>query len=251
VEFSIGNSPNVALHEIVPLDSGGTATFVTSNLLLGDHSVVVSYPNSAPFAGSVGTITQNVGKVLTTVALSTSRPTTAWGQSVTFTAMLSSQLAQGAVDFFIDGKIAVHGVVNNNGIATMTSSTLAVGKHTVVAKYSGSALNTPAASAPLTQTVALATSRVGLTSSLNPSTLGSAVTFMAVVTAVGPGVGTPTGNVQFLVDGSLYGVAPLVHGRAGLITSRLTRGRHTVTAKYMGNPRTFLASSASVTQRVV
>jgi hypothetical protein len=253
VEFAIDNSPDAAVTELVPLDSNGVATLETSNLLVGAHSVVVTYPNSAPFGGSVGNLTQNVGRVNTTLALTRSRAGTAWGQSVTFTATLSSQSAQGAIDFIIDGKLAVHGLVDATGVARMTSSTLGVGKHTVVAKYAGTPLNTPATSTPLTHTVTMATTRVTLTSNRNPSTyLLTKVTFTAVVRVVAPGVGTPTGNVQFWLDtNTLLGVAPLVHGKAGLATSSLLIGRHTVTAKYMGNKRTFLPSSASVTQRVL
>jgi FtsP/CotA-like multicopper oxidase with cupredoxin domain len=251
VEFTIANSPNVAVHEIVPLDSNGVATLQTSNLLVGSHTVTVTYPNAAPFAASTGQLTQVVNKVPTTVSLSSSRSSSVWGQMVTLTARMSTDLAQGTVDFVLDGRVITRAVLGTAGMATVSSSTFAVGTHTVVAKYGGSALYAASTSAPLTLTVSPARSRLTVTSSSTTSTFRSAVTFTAVVTAVAPGVGTPTGNVQFFVDGVSSALAPLRQGRAGFKTSTLARGRHTVTAKYVGNPRTFLASTGSLAQRVV
>jgi hypothetical protein len=250
VVFTIGNSPQAALTATVPLDDTGVATFTTSNLLVGAHTVKVSYPNAAPFAGSVGTLGQTVTRATSSVSLTSSRASSVWGQSMTFTATLTPDVAQGSIDFMVDGKLVVRAVIGNTGVATLTTSTLAVGAHTVVAKYSGSAVLAPSSSTTLKHTVAQARSKVVLTSNIARPAVGASITFTAVVSAVAPGVGTPTGNVQFLVDGKLYGAAPLVHGRAGLITKSIPAGNHTVTAKYVGNPKTFLTSSASITQRV-
>jgi autotransporter-associated beta strand protein len=47
----------------------------------------------------------------------------------------------------------------------------------------------------------VAASQVAVSSSVNPSVYGQAVTFTAQVTAVAPGSGTPSGSVTFVVDG--------------------------------------------------
>jgi hypothetical protein len=88
-------------------------------------------------------------------------------------------------------------------------------------------------------------------SSLNPSVYGQSVTFTASVTAVSPGSGTPTGTVQFLVDGSNFGApVPLTSGLAtGGSLSTLTAGTHIITAAYSGDG-TFSASTGSFTQTV-
>ena len=73
-------------------------------------------------------------------------------------------------------------------------------------------------------------------SSLNPSKYGQTVSFTANVTAAAPGAGTPTGTVQFAIDGSAFGSpVTLVSGSAtsGSI-STLAEGTHTVTAVYSG-----------------
>src|SRR5205814_733253 len=72
-----------------------------------------------------------------------------------------------------------------------------------------------------------------VSSSLNPSTYGQAVTFTATVTS---GVGTPTGTVQFAIDGSNVGPPVTLDGtgKATFSTATLTvaGSPHAVTAVY-------------------
>jgi hypothetical protein len=88
-----------------------------------------------------------------------------------------------------------------------------------------------------------------LTSSANPSVFGQSVTFTATV--AGPqGSATPTGSVQFSIDGKDVGGAVTLDGndQATYTTSALavTNGtNHTVTASYAGDD-SFLASSGSL-----
>ncbi len=85
----------------------------------------------------------------------------------------------------------------------------------------------------LTVTNSLTTGNV--TSSANPSPTGSNVTFTATLAAVAPGVGTPTGTVNFRIDGSIAGSGTLSGGVATYSTSSLTHGTHTVVAEYAGD----------------
>lgn len=63
-----------------------------------------------------------------------------------------------------------------------------------------------------------------------------AVTFTATVIAAVPGFGSPTGSVQFAVDGVNVGARiPLVSGAASFTTSTLALGGHAVTASYSGD----------------
>ena len=73
-------------------------------------------------------------------------------------------------------------------------------------------------------------------SNANPSTYGQPVTFTANVS--GPsGAGTPTGTVQFQVDGMNFGSpVPLSGGSAvSSATSSLSVGNHSVSAAYSGD----------------
>jgi len=74
-----------------------------------------------------------------------------------------------------------------------------------------------------------------LASSANPALPGANVTFTMTVAAVAPGVGTPTGTVNFRIDGSVAGPGTLSGGVATYTTSALSHGTHTVVAEYAGS----------------
>lgn len=75
-----------------------------------------------------------------------------------------------------------------------------------------------------------------VTSAPSPSGLGEPVTFSVTVTAVAPATGTPTGTVQFVVDGSDYGSpVSLTGGSASVTDSALAVGSHAITAVYLGD----------------
>jgi hypothetical protein len=85
-------------------------------------------------------------------------------------------------------------------------------------------------------TLTAGNSALAVASSANPSPTGSNVTFTATLSAVSPAVGTPTGAVQFKVDGSAFGSpATLTGGVASLTTSALSHGYHTIAACYPGD----------------
>jgi hypothetical protein len=87
------------------------------------------------------------------------------------------------------------------------------------------------------------TSTTTLSSSLNPSVFGQAVTFTATVSTTGPG--TPTGTVTFTIDGTAQTPVPLSGGQATFATSTLAVGTHSVAAAYSGD-NTFSGSSGSL-----
>jgi len=87
-------------------------------------------------------------------------------------------------------------------------------------------------SAPVPIGIEVPVPGVSVGSSLNPSAYGQAVSFTATVTGV-----SPTGTVQFNIDGSAFGTpATLASGSATSGTiSTLTAATHTVTAVYSGD----------------
>ena len=68
-------------------------------------------------------------------------------------------------------------------------------------------------------------------------TLGEAVTFTATITSSAAATGTPTGTIQFFIDGAAFGDPLALEG--GRVTSdadsALVLGSHTVTATYSSN----------------
>jgi virginiamycin B lyase len=99
------------------------------------------------------------------------------------------------------------------------------------------------------QLVLRTASNTTVTSSTSPSILGQSVTFTATV-SVQVGSGTPTGTVQFGIDGVDFGSPlTLANGSASISTATLTAGPHTIAAVYSGDS-SFLPSNGSLTQSV-
>jgi len=147
---------------------------------------------------------------------------------------------------FMDGVVSLGtSALNASGVATFSTSTLAVGTHSITAQYSGDSTHTGSTSAPLSQTVNKATTTITLTSNDNPSKTGQSVTFTATVSPT-----TATGTVQFFDGPSSLGTVALSSGRASLTTSTLIAGKHSITAVYSGNASLASSTSAVLAQNV-
>src|SRR5262249_48908682 len=100
---------------------------------------------------------------------------------------------------------------------------------------------------------AVKTTTTRLTASTNPSTVGQAVSFTAIV-APTSGAGTPTGTVTFSIDGTAQPPVnlPAVSDRAEatFTTSILAEGSHTISAAYSGDATFGPATSNTVSQVV-
>ena len=189
------------------------------------------------------------GPATSTGVVSSLNPST-FGQSVTFTATVSGGTSPtGTVQFF-DGAAPLGAPVALAGsTAALTTSTLAVGTHPITATYSGDVDDTPSTSAPVSQVVNAAAPGVtatALVSSLNPSTVGQAVTFTATVS----GGTSPTGNVQFREGATVLATVPLAGATAAFTTSALSVGVHAITADYAGDVDDAPSTSAPVNQVV-
>jgi hypothetical protein len=114
-----------------------------------------------------------------------------------------------------------------------------VGSHAVSAAFSNDPnFNGSNGSLATPQSVDQASTTTTVGSSTNPSAFGTSVTFTATVAVVAPGSGTPSGNVQFEIDGTNVGsqVALDAAGKATYQTSALTvpGSPHAVKAYYLG-----------------
>jgi hypothetical protein len=159
---------------------------------------------------------------------------------------------------FMDGgsSLGAPQALNASGQAALSTSTLNAGTHSITASYSGDTnfnrTGTGASTAsPLSQVVNSANTSVAVSSSLNPSIFGQPVTFTATVTnASGTGV-TPTGSVQFVVDGSSFG-GPVALNASGVATSASISNRtvngspHTIAANYTNSDGNFNNSNGSL-----
>jgi hypothetical protein len=103
-----------------------------------------------------------------------------------------------------------------------------------------------------TGTVGTISTTTNLVSSLNPSSYGQTVIFTVTVVATS-GTATPTGTVQFSVDGSAVGTAITLSGGSGTgTTSTLASGTHSIGAAYTPSTGSaFIASNATPLSQVV
>lgn len=227
--------------------SSGQATYSTSVLTPGSHSITAVYSGDAGNQASTSSaLSQQVNQATSSTSLNSSLNPSTLGQSVTITATVTGSSPTGTVQFKDGGTNLGAPVTLAGGTATLSTSALALGGHSITAVYSGDTNNLTSTSAPLTQQVNLVTSSTALVSSLNPSTIGQSVTFTATVTG-----SSPTGTVQFK-DGATNLGSPvaLAGGTATLATSALSSGSHTITAVYGGDSNNATSTSAPLTQQV-
>jgi MYXO-CTERM domain-containing protein len=231
------------------LNGSGDATFTTSALAVGSHSLTAAFSGGCVPASTSSVFTQVVDKAGTMTALASSVNPTIIGGSTTFTATVSAT-APGAgtrtgIVTFRDGA-AVIGTssVDGAGVATFATSGLGSGSHTIAADYSGDGNFTASTAPAVTQVVNQDGATVAVSSAPNPSTYGSAATFTAAVTSAGTG-GTPTGNVTFKDGTTALGtVAVDGAGVATFSTAALLGGTHTINVDYAGDANHSAASGS-------
>ncbi len=227
--------------------ASGSTTLSTSSLPAGSNSITASYQGSSSFAPSTSAaLTQVVNGAATTTSLVSSLNPSNSGQSVTFTAAVSSSSGTptGTVIFY-DSSTAIGSATLASGSAAISTSSLAAGSHSITAAYQGSGGFAPSTSAVLTQVVNSTTiaTTTSLATSKNPGIYQQPVTFTATVTAAS---GTPTGTVVFYEDTKhAMGSATLVNGIASFTISSLKRDKYAITAAYLGSGN-FLPSTSGV-----
>ena len=187
---------------------------------------------------------------LTTTTLISSLNPSTFGQPVTFSATVAANgggTPTGTVTFS-DGNSTLGAVVLSGGQAALTTSSLGAGSHSIVASYGGDTGDLASTSAPLMQSVRLASTTTSVTSSLNPATVGQTITFAATVASQYQG--TATGSVTFKSGATSLGAATLVNGQASLNVTFSTPGSRYITATYVGDASNSGSKSLSLQQLV-
>jgi len=121
------------------LNTSGVANLVIPTLTTGSHSITAGYGGDTNFTASTsGIVTQVVTRSATGTALTSSVNPSASGQSVTFTATVrpargGSGTPTGTVAFRDGSTVLGRSTLDGSGSATFTTSTLAVGSHSITA----------------------------------------------------------------------------------------------------------------------
>jgi hypothetical protein len=252
VTFTVDGAPQTP----VTLNSG-SASLSLATLTSGTHTVTATYSGDAAYTASTSnSLSQTVLSALpaTVTSLTSLVNPTVSGQSTTFNVTVKpatgSGTPTGTITFTIDGA-AQAPVTLASGKAALRISTLTAGTHTVTATYSGDTELRGQHVERADANRGAGPTTVTLTSSLNPSDSGQTVAFTAVVLAVLPGTGTPTGTITFTIDGVAQAPVALGSGKSVTIkTSTLTVGAHTITAAYSGDANYTASTSGTLTQTV-
>ncbi len=243
------------------LDSSGRAQFQIAVLVPAPHTVFAVYVGDGNDTGSTSApVTQVVQPADTAVGLTAAATTVASGQLVDFTVSLAA-VAPGALivvpsgtvtlyDTF-NGSTTVLGSLDASGSLTAALPLNGPGTHVITAAYGGDGNFNGSISPPLAVMVMPSGAAISVSSSAPSSVCGQAVTFTASVAPAGMSALTPTGTIQFLVDGSPFGApVPLAGGVATSPSlATLPAGPHAVTAFYSGDAH-FAPGDAFLTQQV-
>jgi hypothetical protein len=232
----------------IAVDSAGNA-YVT-----GDTTSRV-FPTKNPLqpanGGSSDAFVAKIDVRATTTTTLTSSPNpSTYGQAVTFTAALTSSIGappDGETVTFMKGTAVLGTGTLSGGSATFTTSALPAGTNAVKAVYGGDANLAASTSNTVKQVVVKYPTTTALSSSLNPSNYGQAVTLTATVTSAGP---TPTGTVTFKNGSTSLGSATLVAGVAKVTKSTLPAGTLSITATYNGDTANNKSTSPTLSQIV-
>ena len=140
--------------------------------------------------------------VATTTTVTSTPSATNYGESVTFTATITySGSATGTVQFYDGaGTLGSPRPVSTNA-ATLMTTALTAGSHTITAVYSGDTGAAGSTSPDFPYTVGRQATKTTTTSGHNPSLVGDSVTFTATVTPSAGSQPIEAGSVQFF-DGS-------------------------------------------------
>jgi hypothetical protein len=170
-----------------------TASLTSSNLPVGTDTVIVNYNGTQNFAPATSTINEVILPLaVSTMTLTSSVNPSVVGQSVTFTATLAlpgvGPAPTGTITFLDGTSVLGTAALSAVGVATLTTSALALGSHTITANYPGDLNNSPT-SASLIQVVnAAIPSGFTLTVTPTPISVGVGLSGSLIVTI------TPTGG---------------------------------------------------------
>lgn len=235
------------------LNLSGMAGFSTSKMGVGAHSITAAYGGNGNFLASTSSaLTQTVNQAGSTTTLASSKNPSSFHLSITLTATVKSSTSgtpSGTVTFK-DGTVTLGpGTLNSSGVATLKTTALSVGSHSLTAVYGGNANFRGSTSTAFTQIVNKTSTTAKLVSSKNPSTFGQSVTLTATISSTTSG--TPTGVVT-LKDSmtTLATVALDSSGKAALVISTLSKGSHSITAVYGGDGNFTGITSAVLKQKV-
>lgn len=250
IQFRIDNQPFVDQALV-----NGSATWTISKLpptLFTEHYIEAIYSGSEIYESSRDIWSLWVYPAKTTASITSWPNPSLLSQPVKVTVNISSispakAIPNGSVDFQVDGISTAIVDLSAEGKASFSTSEISVGKHEITAIYRGNE-NFIETHTELIQKIEKANTTIVLNSSENPSMFGQTIVFTAKVVSE---IGTPTGLVQFTINGINYGNPIFINekGEAINTVSNLASGNYGIGAYYLGEDR-FNPSTIFFTQHI-
>ena len=233
----------------VALNSSAVATYSTSALTGGAHSITATYGGDAAkdIQGSTSTALIQDVQTAASITVASSQNPSNYGGPVTITATVTSTgtvAATGTVNFLDGGvKIGTGTLAGSPAAATFTTSALNVATHIITATFAGDANNAATSSAPLSQVVNQTQTAATVIASPSPGVAGSSVVITATVKPIA-GASVPTGMVTFTSATTTLGNAALGAGGVATINPMLAPGQYQIVASYAGDSNSGASASA-------
>ena len=244
----------------VPLNSIGVATLTTTAITsLGSNSIMATYNGDTNYSGVSSSATVSVGIYnVTSTTLSVATGTYYVGSSIPLTATVTP-VRSASVSFY-DGTIYLGSATSDptTGIATLFTSALTAGSHTLKAIFAGTASSVTSSG---TTTLSVLQNLTALY--LETSNTGTATQALSIAARVtrNPNSGSVpavplTGTVTFFDGSTSIGTSTPVLIPGGYasylatLSATLSRGVHTLTATYSGDANYAPAASASITATI-
>ena len=222
---------------------------ISGSLIITDDALNAASPS---YTKQTITLSGTGLKATTPGTLTSSNQSPQFGQSVTLTdtfPTLGTQIPSGTVTFYSGTTSLGTGTINALGVASLTTTQLAIGIDPVTASYPGDSNFSNATSNTVTETVSRAASSGTLTSSSMNPTVGQSVTLTETLSSANSV--TPTGTVTFYNGTTSLGTGPVnASGIATLTTTTLPVGTDSVTASYGGDTTYSNSTSNAVLETV-
>jgi hypothetical protein len=217
------------------------ASFVIDGVAVpghGDVTVLANYSgDNLRQASQSHSVTLAATRADSSVILTSAPNPARFGFPVTLSAMITGVdgIDPTGKVVFKEGSLIIGTASISGASATITSTTLAIGIHSILASYLGDDNYKGSASRPYTQTIDQGEpATLTISSSINPSVFGTNVVFTATLN---PGA---TGTVTFSDGTSVLGVATIASSStASTSVNSLWAGSHNITATYSGDASYF------------
>ncbi len=246
----------------VPVDATGRATYSTSALALGSHTISVTYDGSSAYKTSTSSnYTTTVSN--TTVTFGSVYTQGLVDQPATWTAKLNGSLINstprtGTLSL-VEGSTTLASIdlaqvaPNSSGYYSLSfPSAMSVGSHSVKILYSGDALYSSASTSTYSYTVLTSTNTyVYLQSAPSAVILGQTVNYTAYVYPTSVSGTVTSGTITFRDGSTVLATVPVdATGHATFGTNQLTMGSHSLTVSYDGTATHKASTSSTYTTTV-